>query len=108
MKDKPIKEQYQDKAQEVLERPSKMKDKTLSDKIEHLDKEDAIILMYGDCLSTRHVKDFISKLKEESDETHACEVEGYPCKCEDKTIEDNNCWLVPKKLLDKIAGGDLI
>ncbi len=60
MTDKSIKEQYQEKAQEVSERPSKMKDKTLSDKISYHRNMDNPPL---DSLPVKDVKDFIQKLK---------------------------------------------
>ena len=86
MKNKSIKEQYQDKAQEVLER--RPKDETLSDKI--YDTGLGKYASSDNVLQIEDVKDFISKLKDEFDE-----IEGG----REQWIDD---------IIDKLAGDALI
>jgi hypothetical protein len=51
----------------------------------------------GRASAIKEFKKFLGKFSQ----SHACSDGEYKCKCYDKNIPDQNCWLIPKKAFEE-------
>lgn len=58
----------------------------------------------------KDVKRFIKEIKKQSHTTHSCpdDEDDYECRCFNKKIPDQNCWVIPKSIFNKIIGKKLL